>query len=469
MAGDTTLDPGSFRDRTGAVFIDAGRVLRMVSGRGRDAYVSARDSGILADAVEKGFLIETAELAPAAWPDALSDASFVLEHRRIPYISYPYEWSFSQLKAAALLHLDFQLHLLANGYKLSDASAYNLQFIGARPVFIDLLSIVPYRDGEFWTGHRQFCEQFLNPLLLRALVGIPHNAWFRGALEGISSVDLARLIPFRRKFSWNVFSQVLMQARLDRTAIDRPDETVSRAKTAKMFSKAAYHGFLLQLRNWIDRLEPADTGKTVWGDYAASNTYSDAEAEAKKRFVTQFAAETKPATLVDLGCNTGDYTLAALDGGAGYVIGFDFDQRAIDLAFSRSRELQLAFLPLWFDAANPSPSQGWRERERKGFGDRTKVDAVIALAFEHHLAIAHNVPLDQLLDWIIGLAPIGVIEFVPKDDPTIRKMLALREDIFDDYSEQAFRSLLEQRADVVRTERVSESGRVLFQYARKMI
>ncbi|MEQ9491710.1 MAG: class I SAM-dependent methyltransferase [Alphaproteobacteria bacterium] len=467
MTSNTTCDPGSFRDRTGTVYVDAGRILRTVREVGRTDYCIARDSGILAESVKKGFLIETEELDPSHWPDALSDAAFVLQHRRVPYVSYPYEWSFSQLKAAALLHLDFQLDLLENGFKLSDASAYNVQFIGARPVFIDLLSIKPYRDGEFWTGHRQFCEQFLNPLLLRALVGIPHNAWYRGALEGIATVDLARLIPFRRKFSWNVFSQVLLQARFDRAAIDKPAEAVSKAKSGRKLSRAAYRGFLLQLRNWIDRLQPADTGKTIWGEYAASNTYTDAEADAKKRFITQFAEDVKPPVLVDLGCNTGDYSMAALDGGAGYVIGFDFDQRAVDLAFSRSREQQLAFLPLWFDAANPSPSQGWREAERKGFGDRTKVDAVIALAFEHHLAIARNVPLDQLLDWIVGLAPQGVIEFVPKDDPTIRKMLALREDIFDDYSEHSFRSLLEQRAEIVDEKRISESGRVLFRYSRK--
>lgn len=463
MSG-TELDPGSFRDRTGNVYDVSDRIVRTVTERAREQYVAMRDSGVLADSIEQGFLIRSDEVERSEWPEPLRDAAFVIEHQRVDYVSYPYEWSFSQLKAAALHHLDFQIFLFGQGFKLSDASAYNIQFIGAKPVFIDLLSVAPYTDGEFWTAHRQFCEQFLNPLLLRALIGIPHNAWYRGALEGIPTADLARLIPVRKRLSWNVISQVLLQAKFDQSAINRPDEAVTKVKSTKQFSKSAYSGFLHQLRNWISGLHPADTGKTVWGEYASTNTYTDDESREKKNFVSRFASEVKPAVLIDLGCNTGDFSLAALDGGAGYVVGFDFDQMAIDLAFMRSAENRLGFLPLWFDAANPSPDQGWRQMERRGFGQRAQVDAVIALAFEHHLTIAHNVPLDQFLDWLIGLAPDGVVEFVPKQDPTVQKMLALREDIFDDYTEEVFTKLLADRARIVRTDRVSKSGRILFQF-----
>lgn len=462
---DTILDPGSFRDRTGNVYTMNGRVFRTVTARAHDQYLAMRDGGVVAEAIEKEFLIPSEEVDPSAWPAAVETAAFVIEHQRVEFISYPYEWSFGQLKAAALHHLDFQIFLLNKGFKLSDASAYNVQFIGAKPVFIDLLSIAPYTEGEYWTAHRQFCEQFLNPLLLRALIGMPHNAWYRGALEGIPTADLARLIPLRKRFSWNVISQVLLQAKFDQSAINRPDEAVTKIKATKRFSKAAYSGFLLQLRTWIGGLHPGDTGKTVWGDYATTNTYTDVEAQSKRNFISTFAAEVKPDVLIDLGCNTGDYSLAALDGGAEYVVGFDFDQKAVDLAFARSKQHQLQFLPLWFDAANPSPDQGWQQKERRGFVHRARCDAVIALAFEHHLSIAHNVPLDQLLDWLIGLAPDGVVEFVPKQDPTVQKMLALRDDIFDDYNEHMFTTLLSERARIVRSERVSESGRILFQFS----
>lgn len=464
---NATLNAGSFRDVAGNIYEIDGRVFRTVNACAGADYEAVRDSGLIAESINRGFLIASEEVDPSTLPSELQDAAYVLEHDCIPYVSYPYEWSFSQLKAAALHHLDFQLFLFENGVSLSDASAYNVQFVGAKPIFIDLLSLTPYAEGEFWLGHRQFCEQFLNPLLLRALVGIPHNEWYRGALEGISTIDLARTLPLRKWFSWNVLSQVILQAKLGQGALNNPDGAILKAKTTQKFSKAAYRGFLLQMRNWIAKLHPAGNVKTVWGEYAQTHSYTDAEAVAKKRFIKEFAADVQPDVLVDLGCNTGDYALAALEGGAQYVVGFDFDQNAADLAFSRSMDDDLPFLPLWLDASNPSPNQGWRQAERQGFSSRTKVDALVALAFEHHLAIAKNTPLDQVIDWLVAIAPQGVIEFVPKNDRTIQTMLALRKDIFVDYSEERFRELLEGRVDIVRTQRISESGRTLYRYARK--
>ena len=182
--------------------------------------------------------------------------------------------------------------------------------------------------------------------------------------------------------------------------------------------------------------------------------------------MAEFVGQTRPRLLFDLGCNTGDYAALALQAGAGAVVGFDFDQRALEIAFARAEAERLDFLPLFLDAANPSPDQGWRQSERAGFTARARPDALLALAFEHHLAIGRNVPLDQLLDWLTGLAPRGVIEFVPKADPTVRQMLALREDIFDGYDEAAFTACLARAARIVGSEVVSAHGRRLFRYER---
>jgi ribosomal protein L11 methylase PrmA len=389
----------------------------------------------------------------------------VVEHPRLAFVSYPYEWSFRLLKAAALLHLDLHLAALDHGMTLSDASAYNVQFLGARPLFVDLLSLRRYREGEFWDGHSQFCHQFLNPLLLRALLGVSHNAWYRGALEGITTTELARVLPLRRKLSWNVFSQVVLQAKMQNLARGKSRSELAGTKRKKL-PPSAFRNMLTQLRGWIAGLEPLDREKSVWNDYAEANTYKSEEAQAKRRFVADFAAATRPGLLFDLGCNTGAYSEAALEAGAGRVIGFDFDQGALDQAFERARQKGLDFLPLHLDAANPSPDQGWRQQERAGFGRRAQADAIVALAFEHHLAIGRNLPLDQVLDWLIGLAPMGVIEFVQKTDSTVQQMLALREDIFADYSEAAFVAAIEKRARVVRSETISGEGRRLFWYDR---
>ena len=191
-----------------------GRIFRTVNEQAREGYEYVRDRGIIVDLVREGLLVDAHEVTGSNLPAALAQPAegraYVLEHPRIPFISHPYEWSFGLLKAAALAHLDLQLRLLEYGAKLIDASAYNIQFLGPRPVFIDHLSLRPYVEGELWIGHQQFCQQFINPLLLRAKNGIAHNAWFRGNLEGISTRDLARVLPFNSRFSWNTLTHVFV-------------------------------------------------------------------------------------------------------------------------------------------------------------------------------------------------------------------------------------------------------------------
>ena len=184
----------------------------------------------------------------------------------------------------------------------------------------------------------------------------------------------------------------------------------------------------------------------------------------KKAFVSQFVNSVRPGILWDIGCNSGDMSAVALEAGAASVVGFDFDPGALDAAFAHARDCKLNFLPLYQDVTNPSPGQGWRQAERNGLAERRNADALLGLAVIHHLAIGRNIPLPDILDWVIGLAPRGVVEFVPKDDPMVQRMLLLREDIFDDYAYETFRSLLSDRASIIGEETVSSSGRVLVRY-----
>jgi ribosomal protein L11 methylase PrmA len=458
---------GSFRDPSGHVYSITDRTFRTVNECAIDDYRSLRDTGFFRQLIDTGWLVESREVDESvlSLPSG-SKCRTVLEHSTLPFVSYPYEWSFSALKAAALLHLDLHVKALECGVTLSDASAYNVQFIGTRPIFIDILSFRRYQEGEFWIGHRQFCEQFLNPLLLRAYFGISHNSWYRGGLEGITTADLNRLLPLWRKcLSWNAFTQIYLQSKMQSLAIARPRSALQAVKTRKL-PRTAFIGILTQLRNWIAKLLPSETSKTVWGNYATANSYTREEETAKRRFITEFIENTHSRLVWDLGCNTGDYSATALAAGADYVVGFDFDQHALEMAFIRAQADNLKFLPLFLDAANPSPDQGWNELERKGLLARAQADAIIALAFEHHLAIGRNIPLPQVVAWLCGLAPMGVIEFVRKDDPTIQQMLSLREDIFSDYSEEAFATALRRQARLVRKETVSSTGRRLYWYDR---
>jgi ribosomal protein L11 methylase PrmA len=458
-----SIDAGSFRDPRGRVLIDRGRVLRTVTSSGIADYKHVRDCGLYEQLISQKRLVGIEELDPVA-ANLGSDVEAVLEHPRIPMISYPYEWGFELLKKAAIFQLEVYLEALRHNVTLTDASAYNVQFVGTAPIFIDHLAFRKYVEGEYWMAHRQFCEQFLNPLLLRSAVGIPHNAWYRGALEGITTSDLGALLPLREKLSWNILLHVVLQAHFQKASLGAAGR--SKVSMDKRLPKASFERMLIGLRDWIEKLRPKGSGKSVWSDYANDNTYSSKAAEQKAQFIRDFVTPTRPQTLWDLGCNTGHYSEVALGAGAEYVVGFDFDHGAIDKAERRATERNLAFLPLVLDATNPTPDQGWGQVERKGLVGRADAEGLLALALVHHLAIGKNVPLPEVVDWLFALAPRGVVEFVPKSDPMVKELLRFREDIFATYDVEHFKSCLLERGRIVRSETVQQSERELFWFER---
>lgn len=457
-------DPGSFRDPGGRVFIDGERVLRAVYPSSSGDYRAFRDSRLLDRLIEKKWLLGSSEIEPSSNP-AGAGANFLLEHPKLPFVSYPYEWPFSLHKRAALLQLDLLIEGLEQGITLSDATAYNVQFIGSEPRFIDHLSFRPYREGEIWAAHRQFCMQFLNPLALWSRFGVPPNNWFRGSLEGIAPEELAPLLRWRDMLSWTLLSHVVMQGVAQKSS--QSGSAAGTGQSQSTLSRTAFKAMLVGLRSFVaaSSLPPQ---RTLWDGYDVNNSYRSEEAAAKHEFVRKMVQAVRPKLLFDLGCNTGDYSATAITAGAQYVVGFDFDFGALERAVDRSSANKLPFLPLWLDATNPSPAQGWNQVERPGFAERTRGEAVLALAFIHHLAIAKNIPLDLAIDWIMATAPVGVIEFPPKADPMVQQLLARREDIFPNYDEEHFLAEVEKRGRLVASERLSPGGRLLVWYDRTL-
>jgi ribosomal protein L11 methylase PrmA len=458
------FDPGSFRDPSGRVRVRGRQVLRAVFEPGRAGFEAARDAGIYDKAIAAGRLVGMKDADPAALAGFEPAPCHVVEHPCLDFVSYPYEWTFSALKAAALLHLDLHIDLLGDGFTLSDATAYNVQFRGTRPVFIDHLSIVPYGEGELWTGQRQFAMQFLNPLILWAKRGVAPNPWFRGSLEGIAPEELAPLLSLRDKLSFTVLAHVVAQSHAHRRSIRGGGG--ERPKAGRHLSKRALVAILDSLRDYVAGLSYPG-GKSVWSDYAGRNSYDDERRAAKHDFVADMARSLQPALLFDIGCNSGDFTETAIDHGARAAVGFDFDFGALELAFARFDAAGSPVLPLWLDATNPSPSQGWAGAERKSLADRAGADALLALAVIHHLAIARNVPLAMAVDWLVGLAPAGIIEFPGKGDPMVQALLANRVDIFPDYGEEAFLAHVGARAAVTGQCRLGDNGRLLIRYDRR--
>lgn len=465
MTAQLVSEPGSFRDPGSRVLLNGERIFRVIRPSAAPAYEAVRDSGLLGQLADKKMIVEWTEHDPASIGGDFADAAHVLEHPRLPFISHPYEWSFSLHKTAAIHHIDVQLEALEQGFALSDATAYNIQFIGSRPIFIDHGSFIPYQDGDIWIGHRQFCMQFLNPLIFWSRFGVTPAHWFRGNLEGIAPEDLAPLLSWRDNLSWTVMAHVSAQAALQTRSLRKGQ--IAGKPSERRLPRNSLKAMLEGLRRYIVGLK-LKGGETVWGDYAQDNSYAAPEAAAKRDFVSQMASATKPGLLFDLGCNSGDYSLASIEAGATSVVGFDFDYGALERAYRRVEGKQMSFLPLWLDAANPSPSQGWAQAERKGLAERSSsADALVALAFIHHIAIGRNIPLDMAVDWIMNMAPVGVIEFPPKSDPMVRKLLAQREDIFPDYSEEAFIRHVTERGRIVSQKHLSEGGRLLVWYDRR--
>jgi ribosomal protein L11 methylase PrmA len=459
-------DAGSFRDPAGRVYHVDGKVFRVVTPSGVPDFEFVRSTGLLERLSGDSTVISATVVDPEVLGAEAVDAAYVLEHPAIAFISHPYEWCFAALKAAALSHLHIQIQALEYGVTLSDASSYNMQFVNTKLLFIDYLSFRKYREGEFWNGHRQFCMQFLNPLLLHAILGIPHNDWFRGSPEGIKTEDLGKLLPFSSKFSRHVLKHVILPAYLQKVTQKRAVAILDKPLQSGGFPKKRFLAMLEQLACWIETLQPANTGVSIWGNYSSENSYLPEVAQKKAHFISAFASAVKPKLLWDLGCNTGDYSEVALRAGAAAAIGFDIDHQALDKAFLKAQENQLAFLPLYSDATNPTPSQGWAQSERQGLKERASADGLLALAFVHHLAVTHNVPLRHIVSWLTMLAPAGVIEFVPKSDPMFQRLIAFRQDIFADYSEENFLNLLRRHAAVVKKEYLSENGRCLIWYAK---
>lgn len=451
------------------MFLAGERVYRTVSSLAAQDFGAVLASGVLERMTARKRLLAT-ELLGETEASSLFEAeegnapAHVLAHPRIPLISYPYEWSFEALRKAALAHLELQLDLLKEGFTLSDASAFNMQFDGHEPVHIDVLSVIPYVEGERWIGYHQFQRQFLNPLVLEAVTGVSFAPWYRGSLDGLSSDELVRLLPWRTLARPSLLVHAVAPALFDRRAA-RAEPSASKS-TLGALPKGRLVSLLEHLHRIVANLRKPRNRTTPWLDYEGVNTYSGEEREAKHDAVRAFVSEVQPRLLLDIGCNTGEYAAVAIAAGANRVVGLETDRAALDAAYLRATSMDLRFQPLAIDIANPSPAQGWRGRERGAFTDRLSADALIALAVLHHMVIAGNIPLPEATDFLVAVAPKGIIEFVPKQDRQVARLLRFRQDIFSDYDIDSFRNHLGAKAGIVSEQQITESGRTLFRYER---
>lgn len=454
---------GSFRDPAGFVFVRDGTVLRHVDRSFSDQYDLLDGSGLYAALVDAGLLIPHEEVSTDLSPHP-ADAHRVLRPEQLTTISHPYEWCPGQLRDAALTTLRAQELAIDHGMSLRDASAYNIQFSDGRPVLIDTLSFERLPHGQPWVAYRQFCQHFLAPLALMVHVDVRLGRLQRTDVGGIP-IDLAsELLPFPTRLRPSLLTHIHLQARTERRHGGEPDGQVDGQARAGEMSLQALRGLVDSLRGAVDKLvwEP---GRSTWSDYyAEAGHYSDEAMSDKEEAVASFLDDIEPSTVWDLGANTGRFSRLAADRGAD-VVAFDADEAAVELHWRALRDSgETKVLPLILDLANPSPSVGWANRERPSLTERGPVDAVLALALVHHLAIGNNVPLEQVASYLAELARDVVVEFVPKEDPKVRTLLATREDVFDAYHRDGFEAAFARHLEPVGDRELRDSSRVLYHY-----
>jgi hypothetical protein len=462
-------EPASFRDPSSTVFYLNGRVLRGLSKQGAADYETLAATRFFPEAVQAGQVVGTRALPEEDLPAAAGGSSWamVLEHDRVPVISYPYEWTFSMLKAAALLHLDLLQRGLAEGQTMKDGYAYNLQFVGSRPLFIDVGSFEPARPGEPWAGYRQFCQTFLYPLLLTAHKGVRFQPWLRGAVQGISPGDIRPLFTGLDVFKRGVLKHVVLHQAMDaRFSKSRASDTRQELQKAG-FSTELQAAAVKAIRKLVAGLR-WKASDSAWSDYQRTSTYSDDEKVRKQAFVRKSVATAPVRLCYDLGANDGTYSRVAAEH-SGYVVAADSDDLTVDLMFQAlAKEGEERILPITLDLCDPSPGLGWRGRERSAFFDRDRPDVVLSLALIHHLAITGNVPLAELLDWWHGLGGRLVVEFVDPQDPMADRLLANKPaGMHGDYRRPVFERLLEERFEVLDREELPSGTRVLYHAAPK--
>ena len=461
-ASNARRDAGSYRDPAGFVFRRDGVVYRQIEHSFAEEWEHYLASGLYERLANAAVVIEhedvDAELA------ARPPVHRVIRPTPIEVISYPYEWSFSQLQDAALLTLRAQTLAHGAGMTLRDASAYNVQFHRGRPVLIDSLSFERAEAGRPWVAYRQFCEHFLAPLALMARVDVRLGRLLRDHLEGIPLDLAARLLPARTRLSFGLGPHIHLHARAQRQ--HAADNAAPAEGKAVSMSPKRLATLVESLHDTVSGLSWQPQG-TAWAEYADNTSYDEASTAAKAGAVREALTTIGGTRAWDLGANTGRYSRIAAD--AGYrLVALDVDPAAVERAYRALRaEGREDILPLLADITDPSPALGWGSAERAGLLERIEGDVILALALVHHLAIGANVPLAMIAALFARLAPNAIVEFVPKQDAMVQRLLASRRDVFPDYGIEGFRSAFGVHYDIVAETAIEGSARTLFHLRRR--
>ena len=459
-------DPGSFRDPLSRVFVGDGKVVRAFTEMGAKDIQAVWEKPFIQKALASGALIESTIVEPSS-VGLSAPWTMAMTHPLVPFISYPYEWTFSMLKDAALLQLSITRGALADGIGVKDATPYNVQFIGSSAQFIDAGSFERRRKGDPWYGYRQFCEMFLYPLMMQGYLGVGFQQFMRGAVNGISPDTMRKLLPasIRRPRKGRMTHVVLHAAAQNRFANSEVNMKSGAAKAG--MNASVLDATLKKLIGVVQKLSLGDK-KSTWSEYSERGHYIESSLDEKQRFVRDAVASAPRKQVWDIGCNDGVFSRIAA-AHADYVVAMDADPLVVDRLYNTLKvEQSKKILPLYVDMSDSGGGIGWRGQERPGIFDRGNPDMVLVLAVIHHLAITFHIPLAAQLDMFRDLTSEMVIEMPHADDPMVQKLLVnKRAGIHDDFNLDEFERLLTERFDIKSKMLLSSGTRTIFHVTRK--
>jgi len=443
----------SFRDRSGFLFYHENEIYRIIDYSYKEQYEKLIKSELYKKLTEKNLIIPHSEVKNL---DIDYDYYKIIKPEKIPFISYPYEWSFSQLKDAALLTLRIQRAAMKYGMTLKDGSAFNIQFLNGYPILIDTLSFEIYNDGQIWKPYKQFCQHFLAPLALMSKKDIRLNLLSKTFIDGIPIDLTAKLLPKTTFGNFGLMAHIHAHAKSQKHYKDK-DAKIKQ----KTLSKRSFEGLIENLKSSVEKMTWKEDN-TEWGDYYSDTNYTEKSFEEKKQFISSILEQVKPKLVWDMGANTGVFSRLASNKGI-YTISFDIDPLAVEKNYlSSSQNSDQNILPLILDLTNPSSNIGWNNDERMSIIQRGPADMVFALALVHHLAISNNVPLNKLAEFFSHISKFLIIEFVPKSDSQVKRLLLTRDDIFEDYDEKTFELEFSKFFKIINSKKILDSERTVY-------
>lgn len=443
--------PASFRDPSGFVYKKDEIVYRFVSTTYQNDFELLQSSGLYRELVQKQLIVPFETVAENHFNSP--DWFVTLQPQQVPFLSYANEWCFEQLKDAALTTLSVCRKALNKGMILKDATHFNIQFINSKAVHIDSLSFEKYKEGESWVAYRQFCECFLNPLLLASYCKLEVHKLMQSYIDGVPASIASSLLPFSTKLNTAILLHVHLQAKMAK------GKASAQKQSKKISSQDVLH-ILQHLESCIQKLELKES-RSIWNNYYDETIISSNYLEAKKKLIKQWLDEISYQTIADFGANKGEFSkLCSQDA---FVVATDFDSNCIERLYKSTKQNKITnILPLVIDLTQPTPATGWNNAEQSSFLNRSKFDLALALALVHHLAIGRNIPMPMIAELLSNSCKTLVIEFVPKDDPKVQEMLSARTDIFMNYNKENFEQAFGQYFSILKQEVIPHSNRILY-------